>query len=923
MRAKTLFAQAVELSAEERAAFLERGCGGDEALRRRVEALLRAHEQAEAFFVEGGTGGGDADGAAAGGERGAGGDPESIGRYTVLGRLGEGGFGTVYRARQEHPLRREVALKVLRPGVGCSQVIRRFEAERQALAMMDHPNIARVYDAGATAEGSPFFAMELVEGEPIDAFCDRRRLSLRERLELFERVCLAVQHAHAKGVIHRDLKPGNILVSEVDGRAEPKIIDFGIARALQPREDWGAMTLPAQLVGTPQYMAPEQVGGAGEGGGAGGGSGGSGGDGVGGVGGVDVDTRCDVYGLGIVLFQLLTGSTPLDPESLRGTPLHHVVRAIAEARVERPSDRIMSLGDAGDPVAAARRTDTHRLWRALREDLDWIVLRATARDRNERYPTANALAADIRRHLLGHPVEAGPPSPAYRLRKFIGRHRVQVAAGSLVAAAVVALAVGAVAFALRERANAVRIAEELSRAEAVSRFARDILGSVDPAMARGRDTALLEEILSGAAARIDKELADEPAAAAAMMNTLGFARLRLGDLERAAELFGRAAETAAAHLGPDHPEAVRSRGNLAAALADAGRYPQAVEMLIPLAADYTRVFGAEAAETITTRMNLAIAHQRLGRPDLARPILEEIVAVRRRRLGPDDAQTLAAVNNLASIISDMGDRRTAASLLGEVVEGQTRVLGEDHPQTLATMNNLASELMELGEEERALEIYRAVAEAKRRVLPPGHPSRLTTEGNLAALLGRMKRYEEAEALHRSAVQEWRASVETPDFRGVPLLNGLGGVLLQTGRAEEAEPVVAEAAALCAALAGESHPTTLLLRGNHARVLNRLERYATAAEVAGAARRLAVEALGPGHETSLELGRVLAAAYAGEGRVEEARTLLEEAVAAAEDPLARVPLEEDLAKLAGSDGGLGAGSPAGEPAPVAASGGAGN
>jgi serine/threonine protein kinase len=492
---RAIFCEALDCQTpHEQAAYLDQACQGRAELRARVEALLRANAEASGFLGEPAANptppGGEA--AAADALRLAEGPGTVIGPYKLLEQIGEGGFGVVFMAEQTQPLRRKVALKIVKPGMDTRQVVARFEAERQALARMDHPHIARVLDAGATDTGRPYFVMELVRGIPITDFCDANRLTPRQRLELFIPVCQAVQHAHQKGIIHRDLKPSNVLVTLHDGTPVVKVIDFGIAKALgEPLTDKTLFTGFAQMLGTPRYMSPEQAE----------------------LSGLDVDTRSDIYSLGVLLYELLTGTAPLDRERLRGVGYDELRRLIREEEPPRPSARVSTLGEAAVTVSANRQSDPKQLSRFLRGELDWIVMKALEKDRSQRYETASALAADVQRYLAHEPVEACPPSALYRFRKFARRYR-----GMLLTAAAV-VTVLAVSIALiwranqdlhqsleRERQNAyyqrIALAERESSANNLSR-ALELLDEC-PADLRGWEWHYLNRLLHGQGPRVSR-----------------------------------------------------------------------------------------------------------------------------------------------------------------------------------------------------------------------------------------------------------------------------------------------------------------------------------------------------------------------------------------------------------------------------------
>jgi serine/threonine protein kinase/Tfp pilus assembly protein PilF len=466
---ESVFAEAFGIQdAAARAAFLDRACAGNAGLRQEVESLLAAYAAGE--FLEAPAL------AATGEESGLHERPGTvIGPYRLVEQIGEGGMGLVFVAEQLYPVRRQVALKLIKPGMDTRQVIARFEAERQALALMDHPNIAKVLDAGATDAGRPYFVMELVKGVPVTGYCDENRLTPRQRLELFVSVCQAVQHAHQKGIIHRDLKPSNVLVASHDGTPVVKVIDFGVAKAVGQRlTDKTVSTQLTQLVGTPLYMSPEQAG----------------------LSGLDIDTRTDIYALGVLLYELLTGTTPFDRERLRRADYDEVRRIIREEEPARPSTRISTLGQAANTVSVNRQSDPQRLSQLIRGELDWIVMKALEKDRNRRYETANAFAMDVRRYLADEPVLACPPSTWYRFRKFARRNRAHLA----VAAALGLLLLGAGAFAWHADQLAAR--QEQDEQARLGRNAEAVAGLLDQCEAALRaDRADQAALALGAAER--------------------------------------------------------------------------------------------------------------------------------------------------------------------------------------------------------------------------------------------------------------------------------------------------------------------------------------------------------------------------------------------------------------------------------------
>ncbi len=677
-----------------------------------------------------------------------------LGPYHLLELIGAGGMGEVWLAEQKQPVRRRVAIKLIKAGMDTREVVARFESERQALALMDHPAIARVFDAGSTPQGLPYFVMEYVNGVPITDYCDRNRLTTRQRLELFIRVCEAVQHAHQKAIIHRDLKPSNILVGEVDGKPMPRIIDFGVAKAIsQHLTGHTIYTRVGAIVGTPDYMSPEQADSAG----------------------VDVDTRTDVYSLGVVLYELLVGALPLDFQRL---PLDEVVRRIRYQDAARPSTKLRTLGAESAATAQNRGVDVPTLTRLLRGDLDAITLKALEKDRARRYATPLDLAADIGRYLNNEPVLARRAGAAYRASKYVRRHRVGVAVACV---GVLLLA----AFAVTQMVELRRITRERDRADRITTFMTGVFRVSDPNEARGnRVTA--RELLDKAASEIERSLASDPELQARMMYTMAQAYDGLGLDERALPLIQRAAAIQMRILGPRAPDTLRSMRFLASVLRLLDRNEEAEKVIRPTLDADREVLGPEAEETLLARGALARILAREERLPEAEKVQRETLDVQRRVLGPLHPDTLQSMNSMGSVLQLEGRYAESAELFRKLIELDRRTFGPDHPDTLQSMYNLGNILDWQGRPVEAEKVHRELLPEQRRVLGPDHPDTLTTWLDLGEDLYDQHRYKEAEASQREALDHLMRTFGPRDRQAIRGQSSLALTLVHEGRYDEAE-----------------------------------------------------------------------------------------------------------------------------------------
>ncbi|MEM7052548.1 MAG: tetratricopeptide repeat protein [Acidobacteriota bacterium] len=814
-RIETLFAAAVELAPADLETFLDTECGDDAELRREVENLISSDRSSGAVIESAVAQGielfqGD-DGSREEGRR--------IGPYRVVELLGEGGMGEVFLAvRADREYDQKVALKVVRPGMGSHNIVERFRRERQILANLDHPNIARLLDGGTTDDGLPYFVMEYIEGEPIDRYCDHRRLGIAERLELFTTVCSAVYHAHQNLVVHRDLKPSNILVSD-DGSV--KLLDFGIAKLLARDEsktvpDLTEFERPLTL----GYASPEQVRGD------------------------PISTASDVYSLGVVLFLLLTGRRPFKS---RNVPRREIERRILEDEAPRPSllvgrplDRDGEAEVTPSMVARWRGLRPEALRRRLSGDLDNIALKALEKDRNRRYSSVELLARDLRNHLVGLPVLARRATLPYRAAKFVRRNRIALAVAT--AFLLVVLASG-----LALWQSSVQVRQERDKALLVSEFMAELFEISDPDESLG-ETITARELLDKGALKLRGQLVDQPAVRAVLLDSVGFVYFKLGlyerarplveealrlrqqtlpdnhpdvaeslnhlgsvrwgqgDFENAEELFRKAVRSYRRALGDRDPRVARALNDLAGALSGTGSYGEARTLLERALEIYTEELGEDHAEVAETLNNLALLLEQEGDPEGAKPLIERALAIDRRIYDGPHPAVARDLHNLALVEDVLADYDQAEAHYQQALEIRRQVLGEGHPDTLETMNNLAVIPFNRGEYELAAERFRETLDQSRRLLGPGHPTVAAMANNLGVALLKLgaSNYPQVIELHREALSI-RTAALGEDHQEVALTrDNLADALLTTGQYDQAEPLYRRSLEVRLELFGEGH-----------------------------------------------------------------------------------------------------------------------
>ncbi|MCZ6687997.1 MAG: serine/threonine-protein kinase [Planctomycetota bacterium] len=866
--------------------------------------------------------------------------PDRIGPYRIIRELGTGGMGVVYLAEQDEPLRRQVALKHIKLGMDTREVVARFDNERHALALMNHPHIAQVFEAGAAENGRPYFVMEYVDGMPVTEYCDQRRLGIPDRLALFRRVCDAVQHAHQKGVIHRDLKPSNILVTGENGGAAPKIIDFGVAKATNQRiAEKTAFTELGRVLGTPEYMSPEQA--------------------VADI--QDVDTRSDVYSLGVVLYELLVGVLPFDPQELRKLPYEEIRRRIREEEPPKPSTRISGLGQNGEVASRRQRADTQSLVRLIRGDLDWITMKAMEKDPGRRYGTVSEFSADLDRYLQDEPVVARPPSAMYRMAKLVRRNKTKVTAAAFVAFALVAGTVVSTwslieaRVALREKEQerqrtedekektreALVMAEEETAAAQISwaraereaekqtrirRFLVDMFGSARPED-RGPNVKVID-VLKGAYRKIATEFADLPEIQSALHTTIANTYLTLA-MHNEAERHALAAHDINRRIyGEDHPETAvpmrdlvtvyRGQGRLEEAedlarktlkkyrdalegddrlrlelqvaltfvLVEAGKLGEAEQVGRETVDELRLLYGVDDRVTIDGLCALASVRGRQGFTRENWELLLEASEAAARVFGATNSVTMGILSLLARGYQASGDLGTAREILYRVLESEKRDLGENHSATLQTLASIALLLRDLDQHQEAERLCREVLQKAEIAMPGRRLIRVRSQKLLIVLLKEGRRFEEAEKIAREFLEESRR-IEGPDHQNtLYLMNILAQVVGDSGRLDEAEPICRELVASLERTLGREHQDYLEALVSLSIVLRRQGKHEEAIRIHRTATLAMNRILGQDNPTALQYMNSLANMLYKTSNFEEAEPLRRRVVAIARKSLSR-------------------------------------
>jgi serine/threonine protein kinase/Flp pilus assembly protein TadD len=773
-----------------------------------------------------------------------------IGRYKLLRVLGEGGMGVVYLAQQDKPVTRQVALKVIKPGMDSKRVMARFEAEEQALALMEHPHVAHVYDAGLTGSGRPYFVMEYVKGIPITKHCDKYKLTVEERLHLFMHVCEAVQHAHQKGIIHRDLKPSNILVSIEGDESIPKVIDFGVARAISLQlTEKTFYTEQGQLIGTPEYMSPEQAD----------------------LNNQDIDTRTDIYSLGVVLYRLLAGIPPFDPQTLQASGIEHMRKIICEEEPKTPSARLSKTSvEESTKSARQRSTSIRALRRRLHGDLDWITLKSMEKNRTRRYESVGELTADIQRHLNHEAVLAGPPSTIYKIEKFVRRNRALVIGAASVIIVLIAGIVVSTMFAIKT--NLARI-----ETQAVSSFLSDsVIALIDPYKVTTEEFTR-RSFLDAMSENLEQDFKGPPLAEAQIRHTIGHAYWSIGVYELAASYFERSQEIYRDHLDPKHSPSIERMNSLGWTYIFQSRFKEAEPLLRMTLDRARRILGETHKQTTTSMWSLGSLYWFQGRYAEAKLLLDKALEKSIRHEGQEDRLTVQIMHRVAWVYLSKGQYEEAEQLANKALAINLRKRGPKAHWTLDLKFQLAIICWKLGRYEQAEQLMYETLGDRRSIYGDEHATTLWSMGGLGIVYYSQGRYEEAESRLGEALTTAQRVLGRSHHITAECLYALGTVYLSQGRCEKAKLLLEESLEILTHLFSEDHPEALYTI-NHLGVLHREQQHYEKAEhllsQALEARKLK---LGNDHPDTLESKNDMAVLYKEQGNFAKAEPLLLEAV----------------------------------------------
>ena len=803
--------------------------------------------------------------------------------FTITSEIGDGGMGSVFVASQDQPVKRTVALKVIRMGLNSKEVIARFEAERQALAMMEHPNIARILDGGTTEDGQPYFAMELVHGVPITEFCDTNKLGLNDRLQIFVDVCSAVQHAHQKGIIHRDLKPGNILVGEYDDQYVPKVIDFGLAKALDSEKmltDQTIATQFGQILGTFKYMSPEQAD----------------------AGTTDIDTRADIYALGIILYELLTGSTPLDQNTLREHTVLKLLELIRDHDPPRPSTKFNSSHDSVSFISEQRQIEPSRLSQILRGDLDWVVMKALDKERHRRYETASGFADDVQRFLDNEPVIARPPSTSYKFQKWVRKNRGLVASFAAISTLLITAIIGTTVFAERAKQSAMseqaqrniavekttealeqkQIADQaLKEAEDSAKRSNEVLKIVSKSFKSanpnegGRAGMLAKEVLLNAEQAMDLSELDR-LGKAELLETLTISFRGLGEFGSAISTAEKQLEIYRGKYGNENVLTANALNSLGNGYFSNGKFKKALPVLTEALSIRRKILGNEHSETIGAIGNLANIYEGLGDIKKSIELREEAVQLAEQHIGLESQIALNALNNLAASYNQVGQIKKAPELLANSIKVAKKIYGKDHRRTLIAMQNLAASHARAGDLDKATELLVSTLDSMNKKLGEDHPDTLAANSLLTNVYYIAGQYDKALELAKQTYQRTKKRLGEKHPDTTFAMRSLANSYNKAGQKDKALGLREQAVKISKEVLGAEHPETFAAQMGLANQYGEAGALEKALELREKLYAAMTKVLGAEHPDTVKLMSGLGASYLESGKMKEGIQIFEKA-----------------------------------------------